>query len=106
MQVLHLQSGIPWGKNLNLLFAMQVDGDAGEGNEMVKTGSMEAYECVQKEIITVPMKKMKTAYDDIEKYMEVNNLELKGESLEFYITDPMSEPDTAKWLTHIVYPIS
>ncbi|QNL21978.1 SRPBCC family protein [Hyphobacterium sp. CCMP332] len=93
------------GEEFEFTFAMQVDGDAGEGNDMVKTGSMEAFECVKGDYYGA-YEKMNTAYDDIEKYMEVNNLELKGESMEFYITDPMNEPDTAKWLTNIIYPIS
>lgn len=33
-----------------------------------------------------------------------NNLKASGPPIEFYITDPIAEPDTAKWLTELVFP--
>ena len=43
------------------------------------------------------------AMDD---FMNSNGLELNGAVREVYVTDPMSEPDTSKWLTQIIYPVS
>ncbi len=40
------------------------------------------------------------AMDD---YMQENNLTLNELVIEEYITDPMSEPDTSRWLTNIYY---
>lgn len=42
------------------------------------------------------------AMDDM---MKANGLELRDAVIEEYVTDPMQEPDTAKWLTNIYYPI-
>ncbi len=46
-----------------------------------------------------------TAHDAIDRMMKANGLELRDAVIEEYITDPMAEPDTAKWLTNIYYPI-
>jgi len=39
------------------------------------------------------------------KFIEENEKEINGASWEVYITDPMSEPDTSKWVTQIYYPV-
>ena len=44
-------------------------------------------------------------HEAIGEYMQENDLELDGAVLEVYVTDPMAEPDTSKWLTHIIYPV-
>jgi len=36
-------------------------------------------------------------------YLKKNNLELKMPIIEEYLTDPMTEPDSTKWLTKIIY---
>jgi effector-binding domain-containing protein len=38
-------------------------------------------------------------------YMQENNLVSDGPVIEVYVTDPVSEPDTSKWLTQIIYPV-
>ena len=38
--------------------------------------------------------------------MEKNNREFKGYVIEQYVTDPMSEPDSTKWLTNIYYHVN
>ncbi len=38
-------------------------------------------------------------------YMEKNGLTLTGGVMEVYVTDPTEEPDTAKWITEIYYPV-
>ncbi len=37
-------------------------------------------------------------------YLSHNNLKVVGAPMEFYITDPIIEKDTAKWLTEVVLP--
>jgi effector-binding domain-containing protein/ribosome-associated toxin RatA of RatAB toxin-antitoxin module len=37
-------------------------------------------------------------------FMVNNNLKASGPPIEFYITDPVAEPDTSKWLTELVFP--
>ncbi len=38
-------------------------------------------------------------------YMHAKNLEPNGDPWEVYMTDPQSQPDTAKWLTVLYYPV-
>jgi effector-binding domain-containing protein len=45
------------------------------------------------------------AYSAMEKYMQDENLSIAGPPWEVYITDPSTEPDTAKWQTDIYYPV-
>jgi effector-binding domain-containing protein len=48
---------------------------------------------------------LKETHDQIAKYMEYKKLEMAGAPYEVYITDPMVEKDTAKWVTEVYYPI-
>ncbi|MGB3004985.1 MAG: GyrI-like domain-containing protein, partial [Chitinophagaceae bacterium] len=43
------------------------------------------------------------AYNSIDKYLADNKLKQKTPVIEQYITDPLMEKDTAKWLTKIVF---
>ncbi|MBI3233506.1 MAG: SRPBCC family protein [Bacteroidetes bacterium] len=43
------------------------------------------------------------AHNAINAYLKENKLEANLPSIEQYITDPMSEKDTAKWLTKVIY---
>jgi effector-binding domain-containing protein len=47
--------------------------------------------------------KMHYAIDD---YAKANNMEIIGMPWEVYVTDPSTEPDTAKWVTEIYYPVA
>lgn len=47
--------------------------------------------------------KMESVYVALDKYMEQNNIEAGEVAMEEYITDPMAEPDTAKWLTKVYF---
>ncbi|MBK7967170.1 MAG: hypothetical protein IPK10_19115 [Bacteroidetes bacterium] len=38
-------------------------------------------------------------------YAKANNLEVIGAPWEKYVTDPMTEKDSTKWLTEICYPV-
>jgi len=44
-------------------------------------------------------------YGQAIQWINANGKKLKGAPMEFYITDPMMEKDTAKWLTEVVFPI-
>ncbi|MCB0761634.1 MAG: GyrI-like domain-containing protein [Flavobacteriales bacterium] len=41
----------------------------------------------------------------MENYIACHGIEVTGSPFEVYVTDPMSEPDTLKWETDIVYPV-
>jgi effector-binding domain-containing protein len=44
-------------------------------------------------------------HDLMNKYLSFNNIEVIGYPWEVYVTDPMMEKDTTKWITEIYYPI-
>lgn len=49
--------------------------------------------------------RMESAYNFITNWAEQNKTTIIGAPWEEYIADPKSEPDTAKWLTRIYFPI-
>lgn len=49
--------------------------------------------------------KVQAGYDAIEAAIKQKGLKVKYPAVEQYITDPMQEPDTAKWLTKIYMPV-
>jgi effector-binding domain-containing protein len=49
--------------------------------------------------------KMEKAHTDMDTYAKAKGLKINGSPWEVYITDPMTEKDTAKWHTEIYYPI-
>ncbi len=49
--------------------------------------------------------KIGPAWDAIKKYIADNNKKKTGTPWEEYVTDPMMEKDTAKWLTNIYFPV-
>ena len=48
---------------------------------------------------------MKGAHEAIWAHMQANNMEMSEPTIEEYITDPQTEPDSSKWLTRVMYPI-
>lgn len=46
-----------------------------------------------------------TAHEAMEEYMKWHGVEYGGLAMEEYITDPMNEPDTAKWHTRVTYTV-
>lgn len=52
-----------------------------------------------------PYEDVGPVHDAINKYIEVLKLEYAGAPWEVYVTDPMQEPDTAKWETVVYYPV-
>lgn len=45
------------------------------------------------------------AHEAAHDMMKANGLEMNGPAIEEYLTDPGLQPDTAKWVTNIYYPI-
>lgn len=77
------------------------------------TGDLKAPEGMQ--VIELPASKSLTidyyggyngigkAHDAMDAYMKANNLTQGAPVIEEYITDPMTEPDSNKWLTKVIY---
>jgi effector-binding domain-containing protein len=49
--------------------------------------------------------KLQALYNEMNAYVKYKNLTENGAPLEIYITDPMVEKDTAKWITEVYYPV-
>ncbi len=52
-----------------------------------------------------PYDKISIAHKAMDEYVKANNLPTPSHLIEEYVTDPMHEKDTAKWLTNIYYVI-
>jgi effector-binding domain-containing protein len=50
--------------------------------------------------------KLQATHDELNKYIEYKKLQINGAPWEVYVTDPMVEKDTAKWITEIYYPVA
>lgn len=48
---------------------------------------------------------IKGAYEALMAYMKENGKEVSGSPYEIYVTDPMQEPDTNKWITEVYFPV-
>ena len=72
----------------------------------ILTGQLEPLKAV-KTTLTGDYSNLKEAWDKGMKYIEQYNLEFdeNGVALESYVTDPMNEPNPAKWITEIYMPI-
>jgi effector-binding domain-containing protein len=42
---------------------------------------------------------------ELDQYLQYKKLTMNGAPLEVYVTDPMLEKDTTKWMTEIYYPV-
>lgn len=49
---------------------------------------------------------MEAVYETTYAYLESKQLKSQASPIEYYITDPELEPDTNKWLTEIVFPLT
>lgn len=54
---------------------------------------------------TGPYEEFADTYYAIMEYCESNGIELTLEAMEFYLTDPLTEPNTTKWQTLIAMPV-
>jgi effector-binding domain-containing protein len=43
---------------------------------------------------------------EVDRYVADHSLIARGAPYEVYVTDPGLEPDTAKWITHVYYPVT
>jgi effector-binding domain-containing protein len=64
-----------------------------QGGKAVKATHMGNYDNLQ------------ATHDELNRYIEYKKFEYNGAPWEVYVTDPMVEKDTAKWITEIYYPV-
>jgi len=89
--------------NVDMDPGMPVDkADAGDGD--IKGSDMKAMS-VCKVSYTGPYSKLGGVHMAINQYIKDHNKQMMGAPWEVYITDPMSEKDSTKWVTEVVYPV-
>jgi effector-binding domain-containing protein len=50
--------------------------------------------------------KLEATHNELNKYIAFKKLQISGAPWEVYVTDPMVEKDTAKWVTEVYYPVA
>lgn len=58
-----------------------------------------------KGIYTGDFNNMMAIHMELEKYLQQKGLTMNGAPMEVYVTDPMLEKDTTKWITEVYYPV-
>ncbi|MCA9790769.1 MAG: GyrI-like domain-containing protein [Candidatus Eremiobacteraeota bacterium] len=53
-----------------------------------------------------PYDNLKSTYDALRRWFEENGREPGDGPWEYYVTDPMSEPDSSKWKTEVIWPFA
>lgn len=53
-----------------------------------------------------PYEGLAATYDALETWMRTSGRKAAGGPWEIYLTDPSMEPDAAKWLTEVIWPLS
>jgi len=96
--------GIYWGYNMQ---DMSADVAAGfRVPKGIKVKNYESYSFPAAKVLQITYygdyQKMEGAYQAMDAFMQQKGVN-KAASIEEYVTDPMSEKDTAKWLTNIYY---
>lgn len=76
--------------------------DGGEGR--IRPEEIPAHKIVVADYFG-PYDQTASVYAALEKYIAQGGLEIVGNPWEIYVTDPMTEPDTAKWNTQVVFPV-
>jgi effector-binding domain-containing protein len=51
-------------------------------------------------------RKLEATHNELNKYISYKKLQISGSPWEVYVTNPMMEKDTAKWITEVYYPVA
>lgn len=86
-------------------FAFEIAEAEAIDSDRVKFGKLDAFTAV-KGVHMGAYDKMEGSYEEMMRYIKDKGYAGDNEWMEFYITDPMEQPDTSQWITHIVYPLS
>lgn len=104
-------TGYPSG----ILFAWDEQGHSADVMAAISVKADPSLTVPGMEVLAIPACKMlmtpyygaydqtENAHEAMDAMIRANNLEQYGKVIEEYVTDPMSEPDTTKWLTNIYY---
>ena len=90
-EVIDLECGIPVSEKV-------------EGTEEINTATYPEQKCAAVDYYG-DYRQLEDAHTALQAWIEQHNFKLAGAPLEFYLTDPATEPDPAKWHTRIYYPV-
>ena len=90
---------------MDMICGIPVKGDVKITNPKLKLEKTSEGKAVKAVHIGSYEKLMET-HDQIGKYIVHKKLTVTGAPWEVYITDPMTEKDTAKWVTEVYYPVN
>jgi AraC family transcriptional regulator len=76
----------------------------GKNSGIIKAVNYPEMQVIQA-IHTGPYEDLHVSYARIMEYIAVNKIQITGETIEFYFTDPSQEPDITKWQTLITFPL-
>ncbi len=76
----------------------------GKGNDQVVAFKYPAMKVV-KALHTGPYQEFESSYNKLMNYATENNIKIKWEAWETYLTDPSMEPNPMKWQTVIAFPL-
>ncbi len=103
----HQAAGYPftmWTDPANFNVCIPVAAEL-EADKNIKLGITEATKALVVKYYG-PYEKVQPVYMGMNEYVKSKNLKPSGAPREVYVTDPMMEKDTAKWLTEIVFPVT
>ncbi|SNS99701.1 effector-binding domain-containing protein [Ekhidna lutea] len=102
--------GAPISININydeqsaeMICAVPVGEGASPGDDLV--GGMTYEGAALKTVYLGNYDNIGDAHEDLNAYISYYGYDRNGQPWEEYITDPMSEPDTSKWMTNVYYPV-
>ncbi|MBX2897756.1 MAG: SRPBCC family protein [Cyclobacteriaceae bacterium] len=89
--------------SMDMICAMQVAADA-KVPAKYKVETVEVGSAI-KGIYKGDYNNLMALHMELDQYLQYKGLTMNGAPIEIYVTDPMLEKDTAKWITEIYYPI-
>ncbi|WP_303923167.1 GyrI-like domain-containing protein [Draconibacterium sediminis] len=90
-------------ENIDLECGIPIDADV-EGNKLVKVAVFPATTCACLDFYG-DYSNLQEGHEAVQKWLEAHGFNLASAPLEIYLTDPQQEPDPAKWITRICYPV-
>lgn len=75
-----------------------------EGNARIKAATLPALKCACIDFYG-DYSNLEDGHKVLQKWVEAHEFNLVSAPMEFYLTDPNTEPDPEKWITRICYPV-
>jgi effector-binding domain-containing protein len=93
-----------FGEEVDYSFCFPVSEEVAVNHENIQYGFLEEGKYIRGTHYG-PYENLNSSYEEMERFMGDSEMVATGGPVEVYITDPGSEPDPAKWLTYIYFPV-